>query len=155
MGLPRGIPVACGGVDNSCMALGARNIAEGRIYASLGSSMWIAVSSRQPLLDDAAKPYVFTHVDPGHVHLGRGDLLRRHVAPLGARPALCANLVAQARAEGRDPYDLMTALAEQSPVGRQASCCSIPAWPAARRWSRAPTSAAPSWGWTWATPRPT
>ena len=65
LGLPRDIPVACGGVDNSCMALGARNTAEGRVYASLGSSMWIAVSSHQPLLDNAAKPYVFTHVVPG------------------------------------------------------------------------------------------
>ncbi len=45
--------------------LGAKNIAEGRIYASLGSSMWIAVSSSRPLLDDASKPYVFTHVVPG------------------------------------------------------------------------------------------
>ncbi len=65
LGLPREVKVACGGVDNSCMALGARNVAEGRIYASLGSSSWIAVSSSQPLLDEMAKPYVFTHVVPG------------------------------------------------------------------------------------------
>ncbi|MEE8452443.1 MAG: FGGY family carbohydrate kinase, partial [Thermoguttaceae bacterium] len=56
LGLPRGVKVAAGGVDNSCMALGARNIAEGRIYASLGSSSWVAVSSDKPLLDDRAKP---------------------------------------------------------------------------------------------------
>jgi len=30
LGLPAGIAVSCGGVDNSCMALGARNMAEGR-----------------------------------------------------------------------------------------------------------------------------
>jgi xylulokinase len=30
---------------------------------------------------------------------------------------LCANLLVQARAENRDPYELMTALAGQSPVG--------------------------------------
>ena len=56
LGLPKGVKVACGGVDNSCMALGARNIAEGRVYASLGSSAWIAVSSAQPLLDGRRNP---------------------------------------------------------------------------------------------------
>jgi sugar (pentulose or hexulose) kinase len=43
LGLPRSVKVACGGVDNSCMALGARNTGEGRVYTSLGSSSWIAV----------------------------------------------------------------------------------------------------------------
>ena len=116
LGLPRHIPVACGGVDNSCMALGARNIREGRTYASLGSSMWIAVSSSRPLLEDVAKPYVFTHVVPGMftsaVAIFSGGTSLRWV-----RDHLCGQLLAQAAAEGRDPYDLMTALAEQSPVG--------------------------------------
>ena len=116
LGLPRDIPVACGGVDNSCMALGARNIAEGRTYASLGSSMWIAVSSHQPLLDNTAKPYVFTHVIPGMftsaVAIFSGGTSLRWV-----RDQLCANLVEEAGRTGRDPYDVMTALAEKSPVG--------------------------------------
>jgi xylulokinase len=116
LGLPANISVACGGVDNSCMALGARNIAEGRIYASLGSSMWIAASSGQPLLEDKAKPYVFTHVVPGMftsaVAIFSGGSSLRWV-----REHLCANLAVQARIEGRDPYDVMTAVAETSPVG--------------------------------------
>ncbi|OHD74657.1 MAG: pentose kinase [Spirochaetes bacterium RBG_16_67_19] len=64
LGLPAAVKVACGGVDNSCMALGARNTREGRVYTSLGSSSWIAVSSQKPVLDFQAKPYVFTHVVP-------------------------------------------------------------------------------------------
>jgi xylulokinase len=116
LGLPRTIPVACGGVDNSCMALGARNIAQGRTYASLGSSMWIAASSKRPLLDDTVKPYVFTHVVPGMftsaVAIFSGGTSLRWV-----RDQLCGNLVAQAHAENLDPYELMTALAARSPVG--------------------------------------
>lgn len=116
LGLPRSVLVACGGVDNSCMALGARNIEEGRTYASLGSSMWIAASSKRPLLDDTVKPYVFTHVIPGMfasaVAIFSGGTSLRWV-----RDHLCGNLVAQAQAENRDPYDLMTALAARSPVG--------------------------------------
>lgn len=116
LGLPPGIPVACGGVDNSCMALGAKNIAPGRVYASLGSSMWIAVSSEHPLLEDKARPYVFAHVIPGMfasaVSIFSGGTSLRWV-----RDQLCGNLLAQAQAEGRDPYELMTSLAEQSPPG--------------------------------------
>lgn len=116
LGLPAGIPVACGGVDNACMAAGAGSVAEGRAYASLGSSMWIAVSSCQPLLDDAVKPYVFTHVIPGMfasaVAIFSGGTSLRWV-----RDQFCGNLVEQARQEGGDPYDLMTALAQQSPAG--------------------------------------
>ena len=116
LGLPAGIPVACGGVDNSCMALGARNIAEGRIYASLGSSMWIAVSSGQPLLDDAAKPYVFTHVVPGMFTSAIG-MFSAGTSLRWVRDQFCANLAVQAQRDGRDVYDVMTDLAAQSPPG--------------------------------------
>lgn len=65
LGLPRSVKVVSGGVDNSCMAAGARNIKPGRIYTSLGTSAWIAVSSDRPVLGDRVKPFVFTHVLPG------------------------------------------------------------------------------------------
>jgi xylulokinase len=116
LGLPRSIKVACGGVDNSCMALGARCFGEGHTYASLGSSMWIAGSSKAPLLDERSKPYVFTHVVPEQfasaMAIFSGGTSLRWV-----RDQVCANLVDQAQREKRDSYDVMCALAEQSPVG--------------------------------------
>ncbi len=114
--LPRTTKVACGGVDNSCMALGARNISEGRVYASLGSSAWIAVSSEQPLLDDRTKPYVFTHVIPGMFTSAVG-MFSSGTSFRWVRDHVCRNLVLDAKSEGADAYELMTALAEQSPVG--------------------------------------
>ena len=65
LGLPAGVKVVAGGVDNSCMALGAGAFREGRAYNSLGSSAWIAVSSAKPVLDARTRPYVFDHVVPG------------------------------------------------------------------------------------------
>ncbi|MCX6878785.1 MAG: FGGY-family carbohydrate kinase [Verrucomicrobia bacterium] len=116
LGLPRSVKVACGGVDNSCMALGARNIAEGRTYASLGSSAWIAVTSAQPLLDERVKPYVFTHVVPG--------LFNSAVAIFSSGSSfkwvcqqMCQDLLEQARRDDLDVYDLMSALAAASPPG--------------------------------------
>ena len=65
LGLPSGVKVVAGGVDNSCMALGAGAWREGKAYCSLGSSAWIAVSSASPVLDVRTRPYVFDHVVPG------------------------------------------------------------------------------------------
>jgi xylulokinase len=64
-GLSAGTPVACGGVDNACMALGAVGPDEGKVYLSLGSSSWIPVNSQTPILDYAKKPYVFAHIAEG------------------------------------------------------------------------------------------
>jgi xylulokinase len=116
LGLPRSVKVACGGVDNSCMALGAKNIVAGRVYASLGSSSWIAVSSEQPVLDERSKPYVFTHVIPGMFTSAVG-VFSTGTSLKWVRDQLCHNLVTQADQAGKDPYDVMTDLAAQSPPG--------------------------------------
>jgi xylulokinase len=63
--LPRETPVFAGGVDNACMALGSRGVSSGRMYASLGSSSWITVTSSDPVLDPRSRPFVFAHVVPG------------------------------------------------------------------------------------------
>lgn len=116
LGLPREVKVISGGVDNSCMALGARNIEDGRIYNSQGSSSWIAVTSDQPLLDENSRPFVFTHVMPGLFNsavpvFSSGSSFR------WVRDHVCQDLVRQAEQDGDDIYELMTALAGESPAG--------------------------------------
>jgi xylulokinase len=112
LGLPPTVQVACGGVDNSCMALGARNTEEGRVYTSLGSSCWIAVSSKKPVLDVRAKPYVFTHVVPG--------LFTSAVAIFSGGSSfrwIRDTIFGGAVVGGRDAYEVMNELAASSPVG--------------------------------------
>jgi xylulokinase len=65
LGLPAHVKVVAGGVDNSCMALGAKTFEEGELYCSMGSSSWLTVSSAKPVIDDDVFPYVFAHVVPG------------------------------------------------------------------------------------------
>jgi xylulokinase len=113
LGLPRSVKVACGGVDNSCMALGARNTGEGRVYTSLGSSCWIAVSSAKPVLEVKTRPYVFAHVIPGlftsavSIFSGGNSFrwIRDTVMGSGTTP------------DGRDAYEVMNELAAASPIG--------------------------------------
>jgi xylulokinase len=65
LGLPQSVVVVAGGVDNSCMALGALNINPGSMYASLGSSSWLTLCDTKPVLDETLRPFVFAHVVPG------------------------------------------------------------------------------------------
>ncbi len=65
LGLPVGVPVHAGAVDNAAMALGSRGTTDGRIYAALGSSSWMTVTSSAPVLDVETRPYVFRHAVPG------------------------------------------------------------------------------------------
>ena len=116
LGLGDNVRVVCGGVDNSCMALGAKNIRDGRVYTSLGSSAWIAVSSEQPVLDRQYKPYVFTHVIPG-MFTSAVSIFSAGTTYSWVKDNLCADLVAEAEATGEDVYVLMNRVAEQAPVG--------------------------------------
>lgn len=116
LGLSTTVRVVAGGVDNSCMALGARNIEDGRIYNSQGSSSWIAVTTKVPILDERFRPFVFTAVMPGLFNsaipvFSSGTSFR------WVRDQFCPDLIEQANQGGKDIYEVMTALAAASPVG--------------------------------------
>ena len=116
LGLTTKVKVVSGGVDNSCMALGARAMKEGRVYNSLGSSSWIAVTSSQPLINDKAKPFVFAHVIPG-MFTSAVSTFAAGSSFRWVRDNLCRDLIHQAQLKNVDVYELMTAEAKESPVG--------------------------------------
>jgi xylulokinase len=111
LGLGEQIQVACGGVDNACMALGAGCVSDGAAYTSIGSSAWIAVSGHEPIVDFRKKPYVFTHCIPG-MFVSSTAIFAAGSSLRWARDTLCRNLLAE-----DSPYDSMTRLAEGSPIG--------------------------------------
>lgn len=116
LGLNPEVKVVCGGVDNSCMALGARNTRDGRVYTSLGSSAWIAVSSNKPVLDKRYKPYVFAHVIPG-MFTSAVSIFSAGTTYNWVRDNLCSDLIREAEKTGEDVYMLMNREAEKAPVG--------------------------------------
>jgi xylulokinase len=116
LGLTSKTLVAAGGVDNSCMALGAGSFATGRLYASLGSSSWIAVADSKPLLDVRSKPYVFTHVVPNQF-VSALSIFASGTTFRWIRDQLCRDLKTQATQDQTDVYDLMLNEAAQSPTG--------------------------------------
>src|SRR4030043_547714 len=116
VGVGSEVLVVCGGVDNSCMALGAKNIRDGRVYTSLGSSAWIAVSSEQPVLDKQYKPYVFTHVVP-NMFTSAVSIFSSGTSFAWGKDNICSDLNAEAEAANKDIYLLMNRVAETAPLG--------------------------------------
>jgi xylulokinase len=66
LGLPPGTPVVLGGGDGPLAALGVGVLdpSDGA-YVYLGSSSWVSVSAREPLLDPRMRTMTFDHVVPG------------------------------------------------------------------------------------------
>lgn len=115
-GLQEGTPVVCGGVDNSCMALGAGCFGEGEVYTSLGTSAWIAVSSAKPVVDERFRPYVFAHCVPER-YVSATAIFSAGSAFAWLRDTVCRDLIAEQQRGGINAYDAMTKLASGSPVG--------------------------------------
>lgn len=101
--------VACGGVDNACMALGAVGPEEGRIYTSLGSSSWVPVNSRIPILDFQKKPYVFAHIEE-NMFTSAFSIFAGGSSFAWAKDVLCRDIT-------EDAYDRMSEMAAQVPIG--------------------------------------
>ncbi len=117
LGLTTDVKVVSGGVDNSCMALGARGIENGRAYISLGSSSWIAVVSDAPLVDVQKKPFVFAHVID-KMYASATSIFAAGSSFRWIRDVLCPDLVEKEKnGELADAYVAMNDLAAQSPIG--------------------------------------
>ncbi|MDO5554502.1 MAG: FGGY family carbohydrate kinase [Planctomycetia bacterium] len=116
MGLPAGIKVINGGVDNCCIALGARAWKSGRLAASLGSGSWVAVSSEQPQTNLQTRPFIYPHVVPGQFLCSVG-VFATGTTLRWVKNELCRNIVMAAEASGRNPYFMLSKEARKSGIG--------------------------------------
>lgn len=62
-GLIQGTPVVIGGGDGACACVGAGVVQPGSAYATLGSSAWVALASKAPVLDPKMRVYTLGHLD--------------------------------------------------------------------------------------------
>ncbi|MEH6583762.1 MAG: xylulokinase, partial [Halioglobus sp.] len=69
LGLPHGIPVACGGGDNMMAALGTGNISPGRLTISLGTSGTLFAYSDTPCIDPQGELAAFCSSSGGWLPL--------------------------------------------------------------------------------------
>lgn len=116
VGLAAGTPVVIGGGDGSCAAVGAGVVREGSAYNYLGSSSWIGIATREPILDPAKRTFTWAHMVPG-MFSPTGTMQAAGGSYQWLRDNFCLPEKDAAVELKVSPYELMNLQAEQSPPG--------------------------------------
>ncbi len=116
LGLPVGLPVVAGGMDQGAGAVGVGNTDGGVVSESTGGALTVQAAVDHHGGDPSRQTPVYIHSVPG-------QYLYCPVCPTGGmaltwfRDALGGPEVEQARREGGAAYDVLTALAAEAPPG--------------------------------------
>jgi xylulokinase len=116
LGLPAGIPVVAGGGDGVCAGVGVGSVKPGITYNYLGSSSWIATTTKQPIYDEQMRTFVWAHAVPGYVH-PCGTMQTAGSAYAWLKNEICTMEKAAASGSGGNPYELINREIETSPPG--------------------------------------
>ncbi len=119
-GLAAGTPVAGGGADNACAAVGAGIVQPGQALVSIGTSGVVLAYSSEPAVDRSGpvpRAHTFNHAVPDAWYLmgvtqAAGLSLRWVRDQLGA-------LESAAHTMGRDPYEVLAEEAASVPPGSE------------------------------------
>ncbi|MBL7220622.1 MAG: xylulokinase [Phycisphaerae bacterium] len=115
-GLVEGTPVAVGGGDGSCAAVGVGCVRAGMAYGYVGSSSWIALASEKPIVDPQMRTMNWAHVVPGYLHPA-GTMQTAGSSYQWLKNEICRAEAAEAAAQDIDPYALIDAQIADSPPG--------------------------------------
>lgn len=117
-GLKEGTPVVCGGADNACGATGTGVVVEGRMLSSLGTSGVILAPANTPQTDPEGRAHTFCHAVPNRWYL-MGVILSAGMSLRWYRDVIADSEKAEAVKNNSDPYDVLTSLAKEAPVGSE------------------------------------
>jgi xylulokinase len=115
-GLNVGTPVVGGGGDQAAGAVGNGIVKSGVISATFGTSGVVFAHSDQFQVDKDGRLHTFCHAVPGKWHQ-MGVMLSAAGSLQWYRNQLAQSVVAKAKEQGRDAYDLLTEEAAKAPVG--------------------------------------
>ena len=116
VGLAAGTPVVIGGGDGCCAATGAGVVREGSAYNYIGSSSWIALATKAPILDPTMRTFTWAHLVPG-MFSPCGTMQAAGGSYQWLRDNLCQPEKDAAAELNLSPYELMNLQAESSPPG--------------------------------------
>ena len=116
LGIGADVQLAAGAGDNAAAAVGTGTVRYGKAFTTLGTSGVVFAHADSVSIDPAGRVHTFCSAVPGKwavmsCTLAAGQSLR------WLRDTCCAGEVAEAARQGVDPYELMTALAEKTPIG--------------------------------------
>lgn len=118
IGLREGTPVVGGGGDQAAGAVGNGIVRRGVISSTTGTSGVVFAFSNAPTVDPQLRVHTFCHAVPDQWHV-MGVMLSAGGSLRWFRDTLCSEESSISRRMGRDPYEFITAQAEQAPVGSE------------------------------------
>lgn len=117
-GLPAGIPVMAGGGDQAAGGVGCGIVRPGTLSSALGTSGVVFAFSESVTVDPKGRVHTFCHAVPGKWHV-MGVMLSAGGALQWYRNLFCQEEIKEAREKGIDPYELITAAAEEVMAGSE------------------------------------
>lgn len=118
MGLSVGTPVVGGGGDQAAGAIGNGIVRKGVVSATMGTSGVVFAHSDELQVDPEGRLHTFCHAVRGKWHV-MGCVLSAGGSLQWFRNQLCQEEIAAAKKKKVDPYELITAQAEQAPAGSE------------------------------------
>ena len=115
-GLPAGTPVVAGAGDNAAAAVGMGVVRDGRAFTTIGTSGVVFAHTDEMSVDPEGRVHTFCCAVPGAWHV-MGVTQAAGLSLRWLRDTVCTDEVARADAAGVDPYVIMDAEAENSPIG--------------------------------------
>ncbi|MGL6193890.1 MAG: xylulokinase [Thermoguttaceae bacterium] len=115
-GLKAGTPVCVGGGDGSCAGVGVGCIRPGTAYNYLGSSSWVALTVKEPIVDPLMRTMNWAHVVPGYLHPS-GSVQTAGAAYNWLKKEVCTLEAKTAAEQEKSVYELMNELVAQSKPG--------------------------------------
>jgi len=115
-GLNEGTPVAVGGGDGSCAGVGVGCIRPGTAYNYLGSSSWVALTVKEPIVDPQMRTMNWAHCVPGYLHPS-GTMQTAGASHNWLKNTLCQPEVEQGGRAGVSPYELIDQAVAAVPAG--------------------------------------
>ncbi|MCL2622681.1 MAG: xylulokinase [Planctomycetaceae bacterium] len=115
-GLKPGTPVCIGGGDGSCAGVGVGCIKPGTAYNYLGSSSWVALTVKEPIVDPLMRTMNWAHVVPGYLHPS-GSVQTAGAAYQWLKEKICTEEMVRAEQLGHNVYEIMNSLLMESPPG--------------------------------------
>ncbi len=117
-GLAEGTIVVGGAGDNPAAAIGTGIVSEGKAFTTIGTSAVVYAVSDKMALDPHGRVHTLCASVPGKWTV----MSCTQAAGLSLqwlRNNVCTDEMAEAKEKGVDPYEIMTAKAEQVPIGSQ------------------------------------
>ena len=115
-GLPVGTPVVAGAGDNAAAAVGMGVVRDGRAFTTIGTSGVVFAHTDEMNIDPEGRVHTFCCAVPGAWHV-MGVTQAAGLSLRWLRDTVCTEEVAEAAEGGVDPYVIMDAEAEKSPIG--------------------------------------